>query len=86
MERTQAKPRARKPRAKLAAGSLKDERRKEFLARWIPYGMNLFARAEAYGLDWNKIPMEQLSATIILTEEWARPSDYQDPFTIQYQE
>ena len=57
---------------------------KEFKSRWIAYGMNLFNRAEAHGVNWRAIPMEQLSATVILHEEFAMPDEYKsNPFINQ---
>lgn len=55
----------------------KAEAAKEFKARWIAYGMNLFNRAEAHGVDWRKMNLEQLSAAVILAEEYATPPEYQ---------
>lgn len=60
------------------------EARREFLSRWIPYGIDLLTRAEAHGLDWRNIRMEQLDAHIIFAEEWARPEeDKPNPFINQ---
>lgn len=57
------------------------EKHKRFLARWIPYGKNLLARAEAHGIDWENIPLEKLEAKIIFHEEWATPDEYKsNPF------
>lgn len=54
----------------------KAEAQKEFKGKWIAYGMNLFNRAEAHGLDWRDMPMEQLSASVILAEEFSTPDEY----------
>lgn len=48
--------------------------RKRFLRKAIPYAVSLFNRAEALGLDWASVPMEQLSSYVILHEEFTRPS------------
>ena len=53
-----------------------EERRKAFLKRWIPMGMKLLARAEAYGVDWENIPLEKLETAIIFAEEFAMPDEY----------
>lgn len=47
--------------------------RKEFIAKAMPYMMAMFNKAEAYGIDWRKIPMSQLSSQIILAEEFSSP-------------
>ena len=52
------------------------ETRDAFLAKWIPYGMNLLARAEAHGVDWSRMPTEQIEGAVILAEEWATPDEY----------
>lgn len=53
-----------------------EARRKAFLARWIPMGMKLLARAEAYGVDWENQPLEKLEAAVIFAEEFAMPDEY----------
>lgn len=58
--------------------------RDEFKARWIAYGMGLFNQAEAHGINWRKMPMEELESHVILAEEWSRPPEYQNnPFANQ---
>ncbi|HLP30287.1 MAG TPA: hypothetical protein VK465_07005 [Fibrobacteria bacterium] len=52
------------------------EAREKFLARWIPWGMAKLARAEAYGIPWERIPLEQLDDHIHLAEEFATPDEY----------
>lgn len=52
------------------------EKRKQFLKRWIPYGMDLLIRAEAYGIDWEHISLEKLEAAILFAEEFATPDEY----------
>ena len=49
------------------------EKRKKFLARWIPYGMKKLTRAEQYGIDWENMPIEKLEAEIIFAEEFSSP-------------
>lgn len=60
----------------------KPEARKEFMARWIPYGGHLFNRAEALGVDWRGLSLEKLEAAIIFVEELATPDEYKrNPFS-----
>lgn len=60
--------------------------RAEFKGRWIAYGMNLFNRAEAHGVDWRHLRMEQVEAAVIMAEEFVTPDEYKrNPFPI-YQE
>lgn len=60
-----------------------EEMRKKFLARWIPYGVKLLARAEGNGVDWENCPMERLVGEIITAEEFATPDEYKsNPFPI----
>ena len=54
----------------------RDEARKKFMARLIPYGMGLMKRADAHGIEWQSIPMEQLLVHIILAEEFSTPDEY----------
>ena len=49
---------------------MSDDGRKEFMARWLKWGFNLKKRAEELGIDWRKLSMEKLEATIIFEEEW----------------
>lgn len=49
------------------------EKRKKFLARWIPIGMKMLSRAEEYGIDWERMPLEKLEAEIIFAEEFSAP-------------
>ena len=55
---------------------MKKETRDAFLARWIPWGMAKLARAEAFGIPWERIPLEQLDDHINLAEEFATPDEY----------
>lgn len=54
----------------------RDEARKAFLARWIPYGINLMNRADALGIGWNNISLDKLDAAVIFAEELATPDEY----------
>lgn len=57
--------------------------REKFLARWIPYGMKLLARAEAHGIEWQNMPLEKLEAAVICAEEFATPDEYKGVHNIQ---
>jgi hypothetical protein len=60
--------------------------RAEFKGRWIAYGMHLFNRAEALGVDWRNMSLEKLPAAIDFAEEFATPDEYKrNPFPV-YQE
>lgn len=62
----------------------REEKRQAFLKRWIPYGINLLARAEAHGVDWEKISLEKLEAEVLFAEEWATPDEFKsNPFQQQ---
>jgi hypothetical protein len=61
--------------------SPKEAKAAAFKAYWLKYGMNLFNRAEAHGVDWMKIKPEKLSGEVILAEEFAAPDEYkQNPY------
>jgi hypothetical protein len=49
------------------------EKRKIFLARWIPYGLKKLSRAEEYGIPWDKLPIEKLEGQIVFAEEFSAP-------------
>jgi hypothetical protein len=57
-----------------------EEMRKAFLARWIPYGMNLLSRAEALGVDWQNTSLEKLETAVIFAEAFATPDEYKQDF------
>jgi hypothetical protein len=60
----------------------KAEAQKAFKARLIPWGMKLMNRAEAHGVDWERLPIEKLEAAVIFAEELATPDEYKNnPFT-----
>lgn len=63
-----------------AAGAtrLKSEDDREFKARWIPFGMRLKARADAFGIDWRELDLENYIAAIQAAEKWAQPEGVQD--------
>jgi hypothetical protein len=57
------------------------EARKEFMRRWLAYGSQVFARAEAHGVEWRNLRMEQVEPAVILAEEFAAPDEYKrNPF------
>lgn len=56
-----------------SAGLTPEEKKKAFLARWIPFGLRKLAKAEAFGLDWENIPFEKLDFEIIAAEQFAAP-------------
>lgn len=60
-----------------------EEMRKAFLARWIPYGMNLLARAEGHGLDWKNMNLAKLETAVIFAEAFATPDEYKEVRNIQ---
>jgi hypothetical protein len=61
----------------------KAEAQKEFKSKWIAYGMRLFTRAEAHGVDWRKLSPSKLEAEILFAEEFAMPDEYKNnPFSI----
>lgn len=43
---------------------------------WLKYGMNLFNRGEAHGVNFLDYKPEQFSAAVILAEELATPDEY----------
>lgn len=49
-----------------------------FKAYWLKWGMNLFNRAEEYGIDWMKIKPWELSGQVYLAEEEATPDEYKN--------
>ena len=57
-----------------------EEMRKAFLARWIPYGMNLLGRAEALGVDWQNTSLEKLETAVVFAEAFATPDEYKQDF------
>jgi hypothetical protein len=58
--------------------------RKEFLAEWIKYGAKLFNRAEAHGVEWRRMPIQNVPAAVDFAEEFAKPDprSFQDFFPI----
>lgn len=60
-----------------------DEMRKAFLARWIPYGMNLLARAEGLGVDWQNTSLEKLETAVVFAEAFATPDEYKEVHNTQ---
>lgn len=58
------------------APNLKTVRATAFKSWWIRYGMNLFNRAEAHGVDFLKFRPEQFSGAVIQAEEFATPDEY----------
>jgi hypothetical protein len=56
--------------------SPKEAKAAAFKAYWLKYGMSLFNRAEAHGVKWLDIKPDQLSAAVILAEEFATPDEY----------
>lgn len=49
--------------------------RKEFMARWIPMGVDLWARCEGYGIDWRRHRLEELDFLCDLAEGAKNESD-----------
>ena len=62
-----------------SAGLTPEEKKKAFLKRWIPWGIAKLIRAEAYGIDWENIPLENLEMKIILAEEFAKSENANGP-------
>jgi len=56
----------------------KAEDDRDFKARWIPFGMRLKARADALGIDWRGLDLENYIAVIQAAEKWAQPEGVQD--------
>lgn len=48
----------------------------EFMSRWIPWGIRLLYRAEAHGIDWRALPLEDLRAAVLEAEQFAMPEEY----------
>lgn len=48
---------------------------KDFMARWIPYGMALKAKADGYGIEWRNKSFEQLMSEIVFAETWHESED-----------
>lgn len=61
--------------------SAKAAKEAAFKHYWLKYGMNLFSRAEAHGVNFLDYRAEQFSGAVILHEEWAKPDEYKNnPF------
>lgn len=43
---------------------------KDFLARWIAFGMSLKGRADGYGIEWRGTSFEKYMAEVSFTETW----------------
>lgn len=50
--------------------------RKEFQAKLMPFGMALFNKAEAYGIDWRGMSIESLIGAVYLAEEYAKTPEW----------
>jgi hypothetical protein len=62
-----------------AGPSAQEEAKREFLSRAIPFMLAKFYKAEAYGINWRAIRLEELDGHIILAEEFAKPTEeYQE--------
>lgn len=50
----------------------------EFMSRWIPWGIRLLYRAEAHGIDWRCIPLEDLRSAVLEAERFSMPEAWQE--------
>lgn len=48
---------------------------KEFMARWIPFGMALKAKADGYGVEWRGKALEKWMAEINFAEVFAESKE-----------
>lgn len=83
MEIVNEKPRGRKRKSGLAP-SMKGPlsvQQAAFKAYWLKWGMSLFNRAHAVGVEWEKVKPWELSAMVLLYEEAAKPDEFKNnPF------
>jgi hypothetical protein len=63
-------------RTKRGPVSAKEAKAAAFKAGWIKYGMSLFNRGEAHGVNFLDYRPDQYAAAVILAEEWATPDEY----------
>jgi hypothetical protein len=63
-------------RTKRGPVSPKAAKEAAFKHYWMKWGMHLFNKAEAHGVNFLDYKAEQFSAAVILAEEWATPDEY----------